>query len=160
MIVLLRATRAREQPTQAETGGLPALLSARPGPLDMNAMKINELDNWPDSWKVCPEDVAYGKLLIKLMKPFLVELSAAYSSKTVKRHADNLWLLGGYTISLINKNEECRNTLPCLFLSTFIDSFDGPSIHGLTEQEQKSFDCTCRKFYSHLVNNVLIKLVQ
>jgi hypothetical protein len=72
---------------------------------------------------------------------------------------DNLWILGGFTIDRINRNEKCRNTEPCLFLTTFIDSFDGPLIHDLSEEEQKSFDSTCRKFYKHLVENVLIKLV-
>ena len=122
-------------------------------------MNSKEIDNWPNTWKICSKDIVYGKKLIKLMKPFIDEISKKYSSRTVKKHTDNLWLLGGYTINLINRNEKYRKNEPCLFLSTFIDSWDGPLIHDLTEKEQNQFDNTCRKFYNHLVENVLIKLV-
>ena len=122
-------------------------------------MKMNEIDNWPTSWKITSKDTEYGKKLIKLMKPFIVELSNTYSSKTVKMHVDNLWLLGSYTVERINRNEKHRNIAPCLFLTTFIDSWDGPMIHDLSEKEQNSFDGTCRKFYKYLVENVLNKLI-
>jgi len=122
-------------------------------------MNFKEIDNWPNSWKITSHDTAYGNKLIKLMKPLIVKLSDKYSARTVKKHADNLWLLGGYTIDRINRDEKFRYTEPCLFLSTFIDSFDGPLISDLSEEEQNSFDCTCRKFYKYLVENELIKLV-
>jgi hypothetical protein len=89
--------------------------------------------------------------------PFIIELTETRSPRTVKIHKDNLWLLGGYTIDRINRNEAHRNTEPCLFLTTFIDSWDGPVIHDLSEQEQRSFDRTCKKFYRYLVDNVLRK---
>jgi hypothetical protein len=122
-------------------------------------MNINEIDNWPASWEITSKDIKYGKKLIRLMKPFIVELSNNYSSRTLKKHVDDLWLLGGYTIERINRNEKYRNMEPCLFLPTFIDSWDGPMLHDLSEKEQTSFDSTCRKFYKYLVENVLNKLI-
>ena len=125
----------------------------------MNKVILDKIDNWPNSWKICNQDIAYGNKLVKLMKPFIIELLETYTSRTVKKHIDNLWLLGGFTIDRINRNEKYRNTEPCLLLPAFIDSIDGPLIHDLSEEEQKSFDSTCRKFYKHLVENILIKLV-
>ena len=121
-------------------------------------MNHNEIDKWPDSWKYCSKDIESGNELIKLMKPFLEELSNSYSSRTAKMHRDNLWLLGGFVIEHKNRYEKYRNIEPCLLLTKFIDSWDGPMIPGLSEKEQSSFDNTCRKFYKHLVNNVLKKL--
>ena len=66
-------------------------------------MNYNEIDNWPNSWKYCSKDIELGKKLIKLMKPFIEELSNTYSSRTAKMHRDNLWLLGGYVIEHMNK---------------------------------------------------------
>jgi hypothetical protein len=127
--------------------------------MKMNCMNYNEIDKWPNSWKYCSKDIESGKKLIKLMKPFIEELSNTYSSRTAKMHRDNLWLLGGYVIKHMNKYEKDRNIETCLLLTKFIDSWDGPMVPGLSEKEQSSFDNTCRKFYKHLVNNVLKKLI-
>jgi hypothetical protein len=121
-------------------------------------MDLNDIDHWPSTWQMSSKDIAYGNKLIKLMKPFIIELAETLSPRTVKKHKDNLWLLGGYTINRINRDAGRRNTEPCLFLTTFIDSWDGPHIQDLSEQEQRSFDSTCKKFYRHLVENVLRKL--
>jgi len=117
-------------------------------------MNPKEIDSWPSTWKICHEDIEYGKKIIKLMKPFIEALSDTFSPRTVKRYADNLWLLGGFAIELINRDKKNRHGEPCFFLTTFIDSFDGPLIHDLSEEEQRSFDSTCRKFYKYLVENI------
>ena len=121
-------------------------------------MNSTDLDHWPSTWEVSSKDISYGKKLIELMKPFIIELTETLSPRTAKMHKDNLWLLGDYTINRINRDEEHRNTEPCLFLTTFIDSCDGPLIHDLSVQEQRSFDSTCKKFYRYLVENVLRKI--
>ncbi len=122
-------------------------------------MNFKEIDNWPNTWKIGDQDIEYGNKIIKLMKPFILSLADAFSSRTVKRHADNLWVLGGYAVELVNVYEEKRHGEPCFFLTTLIDSFDGPHIHDLSEEEQRSFDCTCRKFYKYLVEDVLRKII-
>ena len=119
---------------------------------------MTDIDNWSNTWMVSNKDIAYGNKLIKLMKPFIHELSETLAPRTVKRHQENLWLLGDYTINRINRDEEYRKKEPCLFLATFIDSYEGPLIQDLSEQEQRFFDSTCKKFYRHMVENVLKKL--
>jgi hypothetical protein len=122
-------------------------------------MNFDEIDNWPNTWKIGDPDVEYGRMIIKLMKPFIKALSGRLSSRTVKQHADNLWVLGGYAIELINSFPEKRHKEPCLFFTTFIDSYDGPHIRVFSEKEQEAFDCTCRKFYKYLVANELRKII-
>lgn len=98
---------------------------------------------------------------MKLMKPFVKELlNSSYSSKTIKEHIDNLWLLGGYIIKHINYHEEYRKRDHLFLLTRFIDSFDGPNISDLSEYKQKSFDRTCRKYYKYLDQKVLNKIIE
>jgi hypothetical protein len=105
---------------------------------------ISEIDKWPGSWAGTDEDLEYGRRIMELMKPFIRGLlNSSYSSKTMKEHIDNLWLLGGHIIKHINYHKENRKQDPRFLLTRFIDSFDGPNISDLSEYEQKSFDRTC-----------------
>ena len=120
---------------------------------------ITEINKWPSSWAGTDEDVEYGRKIAELFKPFFRELlNSSYSSKTIKEHIDNLWLLGGHIIKHINYHEENRKQDPRFLLTRFIDSFDGPNISDLSEYGQKSLDRTCRKYYKFLVQNVLNKI--
>ena len=122
-------------------------------------INISEINKWPRSWAGKDEDVEYGRRIMELMKPFITELlNSSYSSKTIKEHIDNLWLLGGYIIKHMNYHDENRKQDPLFLLTRFIDSFDGPHISDLSENAQNSFDRTCRKFYKYLVQNVLNKI--
>jgi len=120
---------------------------------------ISEINKWPVSWAGTDDDVEYGRRIMELMKPFVRDLlNSSYSSKKIKEHIDNLWLLGGHIIKHINYHEENGKQDPFFLLTGFIDSFDGPNINDLSEYEQKSFDRTCRKYYKYLVQNVLNKI--
>ena len=120
---------------------------------------ISEINRWPRSWAGTDEDVEYGRRIMELMKPFVRELlNSSYSSKTIKEHINNLWLLGGHIIKHVNHHEENGKQDPRFLLTRFIDSFDGPNISDLSGYEQKSFDRTCRKYYKYLVQNVLNKI--
>jgi hypothetical protein len=45
------------------------------------------------------EDVAYGRRLVEAMKPFIGSLTASnITTRCIKKHMDNLWLLGGEII--------------------------------------------------------------
>ncbi|MDY6906385.1 MAG: hypothetical protein SWH61_17065 [Thermodesulfobacteriota bacterium] len=125
----------------------------------MKKIDIKEMNNWPKSWAGSPKDEKYGTELIKIFKPFIQELiDAKYSYRTIKNHFDNLWLLGGRVIKGLYYEENARTLHPAIRLTHHIDSWDGPRIYDLTESEQESFDRTCRKFYKHLVVNVLEKM--
>jgi len=118
----------------------------------MSKISFDEMKEWPASWAGFPSDIAYGKRLIEIMWPFVEELtSAGYTKKTIKRHYDNLWVLGGHIIGEINYYEELAKQEPVKLLIKNIQYNEGPLIHDLSEAEQKSFDSTCRKFYKYLV---------
>jgi hypothetical protein len=118
----------------------------------------SDINNWPDSWMGMSEDICYGKEIVKLFKPFISFLKeSSLSPKSINRHIDNLWLLGGWVITQINSYPEERKIEPLLLLPRYIDAYDGPLIPDLTESNQRSFDATCRKFYAWLVCNRLSK---
>src|SRR5713101_1693038 len=55
-----------------------------------------DLDNWPRSWMGLEKDLPPGEELVACLRPFIEHLaSSSLSPKTIRRHVDNLWLLGG-----------------------------------------------------------------
>jgi len=72
----------------------------------------------------------------------------ASSSLAIRRHIDNLWLLGGRIVRDLNETPSLRKRPVLQFLFQAVDDDEGgPLINGgLDEQEQRSFDATCRKF--------------
>ena len=58
-----------------------------------------DLDNWPKSWCYDLADIAVGQQIVEALTPFLLELlDQGLARKTVSRHRDNLWVLGGEII--------------------------------------------------------------
>jgi hypothetical protein len=54
------------------------------------------LDNWPRSWMGLEKDLPPGEELVVCFRPFIEHLaSSSLSSKTIRRHVDNLCILGG-----------------------------------------------------------------
>jgi hypothetical protein len=116
-------------------------------------MKIKDdtINEWPDSWKGVQEDVAYGRELIEIFIPFIEEMkSKGLSPKSINKHIDNLWMLGGYIIGQLNYYEDNRQIAPLEMLKSLIDTGDGPMIHHFSEYQQERFDATCRKLYKYL----------
>lgn len=97
------------------------------------------------------EDVPYGRGLIKLFRPFIEEMiQSGLSQKTLKKHLDNLWLLGGEIIRDINTNDE-YDTPPIIKLNQSVGPTGGPYCRHLqSDGERVSFDRTCRKLWKHL----------
>jgi hypothetical protein len=118
--------------------------------------KDSDIVDWPNSWKGEDNDLRYGAEIVKLFKPFIESLkSEDLSQKTINRHIDNLWLLGGHLIGHINAYPKDRKIEPLFLIPQCIDGYDGPYIRDLNDDEQKAFDSTCRKFYKWLVPNRL-----
>jgi len=119
-------------------------------------MKIDEIGlvNWPKSWACVSEDIVYGREIVRIFKPFLSHLiESDLLDKTIKKHIDNLWLLGGHLIKVVNLYNKDRGKHPIFLLTECVDSFYGPRIRDLSEQQQNSFDSTCRKLYKYIVVN-------
>ena len=55
------------------------------------------LNDWPRSWMGWEKDLPPGEKLVACFRPFLEYLVtyADLSPKTIQKHVDNLWALGG-----------------------------------------------------------------
>lgn len=106
-----------------------------------------DLATWPASW--CGEErhVIPGEQIVAVFTPFLLDLLAqGLSRKTRNLHRDNLWLLGGEIIRDINDTPKLRKRPVKELILDAIAGDEGPLIHGgFSEQEQRSFDSTCKK---------------
>jgi hypothetical protein len=107
------------------------------------------LNDWPRSWMGSEEDVPPGEKLVACFRPFIEYLvrCADLSPKTIQRHVDHLWVLGGEIIRDLNETPSLRKKTIQQILFNAIDDEGGPLIYGVSsEQQQRSFDSTCRKF--------------
>ncbi len=110
-----------------------------------------DLDHWPRSWMGVEQDLPSGEALVDCFLPFIEHLASSnLSSKTIRRHVDNLWLLGGELIRSLHDEHSRRRLDAVRFLREAIDDEGGPLIHNGSEGEQRSVDSTCRKFHRFL----------
>src|SRR5712691_8717160 len=67
------------------------------------------LDGWPRSWMGWEKDLPPGEKLVACFRPFLEHLvSSDLSPKTIQKHVDNMWLLGGEIIRDLNQDASLR----------------------------------------------------
>lgn len=113
-----------------------------------------DLDSWPKSWSFEPRDIEPGQRIVTSFKPFLLHLlRLGRSPKTLRMHRDNLWALGGDIVEELHKDPSLRERAIDKLLLNLIDEEGGPLIvHRTSEQQQGSFDSTCRRFYRFLQN--------
>lgn len=91
------------------------------------------------------KDVPPGEQLIVLFRPFLEYLAASdLAPGTIQKHVDNIWVLGGEFIRDLNDDPSLRKKPVDVVLRRMIKS-DGPLLYHGGEDEQRSFDSTCRK---------------
>lgn len=110
-----------------------------------------KMDEWPQSWKMVSADVAAGKALVEALKPFLRWLSdQSISRSTLRRHVDNLWLLGGEMIRRMNQDAALRKLPAEAAILECVDEEGGPLAHGEDEAGQRDLDATCRKLHRFL----------
>jgi hypothetical protein len=97
-------------------------------------------------------DLSPGQQMVECFKPFLRHLlSASPSRKTLRSHRDNLWILGGEIISNLHEDPRLRKRPTDQIVLAVLDDEGGPLIsHGGSEDQQRSFDSTCRKFFRFL----------
>src|SRR5215217_7353335 len=68
-----------------------------------------DLSSWPRSWMGLEKDVPAGEQLVACFRPFLEYLAASdLSPKTIQKHVDNMWLLGGEFIRDLNDDPPLR----------------------------------------------------
>ncbi|MBZ5616974.1 MAG: hypothetical protein LAO23_23500 [Acidobacteriia bacterium] len=80
-------------------------------------------------------------------RPFIEHLvSSGLSPKTIHKHIDHLWILGGEIIRDLNETPSLRRKDVADVLLGVIDDEGGPLIYNcVSEEQQRSFDSSCRK---------------
>jgi hypothetical protein len=97
------------------------------------------------------KDLPPGEELLTHFRPFIEHLaSSTLSPKTIRRHVDNLWLLGGAIIRDLHYDPSLRKLHAERLLRGVIHKDGGPLIHNGSEEEQRFLDSTCRKLYRFL----------
>lgn len=111
-----------------------------------------DLPSWPQRWRYQDADIAPGERLVECFTPFLVHLfGQKLSTKTLMRHRDHLWMLGGEIIQRLQDEPRLHKSPAQIIILEFIDPECGPLIWPrITQQQQDSFDATCRKLYKFL----------
>src|SRR5271169_921249 len=105
-----------------------------------------DLSGWPRSWMGLEKDLPPGEQLLALFHPFLESLAASQlSPKTIQKHVDNMWMLGGEFIRDLHNDPLLRKRpVENVLLGTI--EYGGPLLYRGGEDQQRSFDSTCRKF--------------
>ena len=99
------------------------------------------------------KDIPPGEELVACFRPFLRALAASdLSPKTIQKHVDNLWALGGEIIRNLNETPSLRRKSIEEIPDDRIDEEGGPLVyaHESEELQQRSLDATCRKLYLFL----------
>ena len=103
---------------------MPSTMPKRKTSININAL-FALMEPWPQSWKGSDADIPIGRGLVAEFKPFIAHLvSLGLTSKTVRRHLDSCWVIGGE---------------------------EAPLVHDASEEEQRAFDTTARKLL-HFLN--------
>jgi hypothetical protein len=111
-----------------------------------------DLTGWPRSWMGLEKDLLPGEQLVALFRPFLEYLAASHlSPKTIQKHVDNMWMLGGEFIRDLNDDPPLRKRPVEQHLFKMIE-YGGPLLYHGSEDQQSSFDSTCRKFRRFLTD--------
>ena len=110
-----------------------------------------DFPEWPDRWHGVGRDIPYGQGILDEMRPFVVHLiSRGLKEKTIRKHMDNLWLLGGEIIRSVSTFDEYE-VPPAENLRRNVDEEGGACCRHLhSEAAQLSYDGTCRKLHKFL----------
>lgn len=106
---------------------------------------------WPHTWQIDDRDLRYGEQLLEELKPFVMYLIGVekLARSTVRRHLDNLFLLGGELISYINMYQRDRKLPAARLLDDNLCEDGGPLCkHVQDGSVQQQYDATCKKLYA------------
>ena len=105
-----------------------------------------DLNGWPRSWMGLEKDLPPGEQLLTLFRPLLeYPATSNLSPKTIRKHVDNMWALGGEFIRDLHSDPSLRKKPVERVLLQMIE-FGAPLLYHGGEDQRRSFDSTCRKF--------------
>ena len=96
------------------------------------------------------EDIPAGEELVTCFRPFVEHLVCCdLSPRTIQKHVDNLWALGGEIIRHLHQDPPLRRMAMEQIIDERIDEEGGPLVYAHESEEtlQRSVDSTCRKLY-------------
>jgi hypothetical protein len=127
-------------------------MSAAPSTL---AAYCSDLEQWPATWCGDDSDLPPGQAIVEFFKPFLLHLlDEGLATKTLHRHRDHLWLLGGELIRQRYDDPKLKKMSVAKAIDELIEEEGGPLIYPrISDVEQNAFDATCRKLYKFLNSN-------
>jgi len=100
------------------------------------------------------KDLPVGRQTLEYFLPFLVHLAGSgLSKRTIQNHVDNMWVLGGEIIRDVNEEPRLRKSPTEQLVRNVIHEDGGQLIPNGWEDEQRSFDSTCRKFHRFLTQS-------
>ena len=96
-------------------------------------------------------DLVPGQKIVQCLTPFLFHLAGSgLTKKTVQKHVDNLLVLGGEIIRDLQNTPKLRTKPVSEIIDTLLEN-DGPLLyHRDSEEQQRSFESTCRKLRRYL----------
>jgi hypothetical protein len=111
-----------------------------------------DIDEWPQRWAGNEEDIIIGLRLMDEFKTYLLALVAqGRKKKTVKKHADYLWGLGGEIIRDTNENGVSPNLSSSEILLLYVNAFGGPYWrHAYNDKDRQQYDGICRQLYKYI----------
>lgn len=94
-----------------------------------------------------PEDLLPARRIVAYFQSFLEHLvQLNLSRKTLRKHVNNLWILGGEIILDLNETPALRK-VPVEQLVFDLVGDGGPLLyHADSEEGLRSFESTCRRF--------------
>ena len=104
-----------------------------------------DIDEWARSWRFDDTDVPAGQQIVDVFAGCLLDmLNQGLALRTIKRHRDNLWALGGYLIKRRYDDKKLARMEARDALLEFVGDNEGPLIYD-NEADQSLMDGTCRK---------------
>ncbi|GDY14632.1 hypothetical protein LBMAG53_35100 [Planctomycetota bacterium] len=108
---------------------------------------LADMQSWPSSWEI-DDDRAAGEALVAALTPFVRHLyETDVATTTLRRHVNNLWILGG---EVIRQRHDDNETDDVPSLAEVVDEEGGPLLYSMDEAEQRPFDATCRALHRFL----------
>ena len=137
--------------TKMKTKMNPDSLPLTPAALWPYRRDCRDLQEWPERGMGVEADLPPGRRLVECFMPFLLHLSeSGLSKKTIQKHVDNRWVLGGEIIRDLNDDPSLPKVAAETLIADAVHQDGGPLIHNAWEDEQRSFDSTGRKFHCFL----------
>jgi len=91
-------------------------------------------------------DLVPGRNIVEYLTPFLLHLAESeLTKKTIRKHVDNLWILGGEIIRDLQETPKLRKKPLSELIDTLLENDGSLIYHCESEEQQRSFESTCRK---------------